>query len=128
MAEIIKDALVGFLVVEWSDSDKHGRPIRRVDLVPLSVSYNPLYYDNDPTVDKDDRILGILPAPPNSYYVQAIMPDGSLDFLGLDIPGATHPDWVELAEQEAEIWGALKEISERGIRKDVLPINRRHDC
>lgn len=102
---IIKDPLIGFLVVKT----KKGDESYLVDTYPLSSAWDGL----DETVDleSDDNVIGIIPAPAHSYMVYGLFPkedekypeNGIFELLGYEFEGSYYPDWNELLTDSIRI-------------------------
>lgn len=91
---IMKDLVVGFLVIAYQSSNNN----QVVTLQPLQVDWEGLS-DGIP-LDKNEKIVGIIPAPLGSYAVYGLMPDNTYALLGYEFPAAYHPDWFgELIRQ-----------------------------
>ncbi len=94
---IIKDPLVGFLVVKTKIRDEYYF----VDTYPVSGAWDGI----DETVDLEygDNVIGVIPAPAHSYVVYGLFPkedekypeNGTFELLGYEFEGSYYPDWNE---------------------------------
>jgi hypothetical protein len=90
--EFIKDAVIGFLVTKVPHfQPKRGEPTHFVSVRPLTVSWEGMEKDVD--LEEDEKVIGVIPAPPGSYEVWGFLPDGKGQVLGYEFPGAYAPDW-----------------------------------
>ena len=97
---IIRDLVIGFLVVR----SKAENGISYVSTIPLDISWDRFDGDND--IDSHEEIIGVIPAPKDSYRVIGLFPkeneeelDGNYKTLGFEYPGIYHPDWEKLLEE-----------------------------
>ena len=89
-ADIYREAIVGFVVIQ-SSTIESGESV--VDVEPMCFSCNgtgnPIY------IDKDQVVVGVLPAPAGAYRVYGFGEDGKEIELGYEYPGAYHPNWID---------------------------------
>lgn len=87
-ADIYRTAVPGFVVTESTINNKH----RFVGTEPI---YNSPDNDGVINIADDCKVIGVLPALPNTYRVYGHDNDGYIIELGYEHPGEEHPDWVE---------------------------------
>jgi hypothetical protein len=96
---ISKDPIIGFLVI------KHISAKGRTNIwtMPLSINWegsenheeiNGILNEDNITGGRTE-VIGILPAPADSYEVYGYSIKGSDKKLGYEFKGAYHPDWKE---------------------------------
>ncbi|MCL6447617.1 MAG: hypothetical protein K6U04_05600 [Armatimonadetes bacterium] len=111
--EFIKDAVIGFLVTKVPYfQPKRGEPTHFVSARPVAFNWEGLvneYLD----LEEGETVIGVIPAPPGTYEVWGEMPDGTMEVLGYETPGAYTPDWNEVLEETA------KRRTETKKRKEV---------
>lgn len=114
-SKIIRDLVVGFLIIK--SKVKGGNSY--VNIVPLDSSWDGLNDDHD--LDAGEEVIGVIPAPQNSYKVLGLFPreDDKSEFsfsesgyktLGYEYSGVYHPEWKELLEEK---------IKDREIKRKV---------
>lgn len=114
--KILKDVIIGFMVVKYNRKDGSFF----IGTEPLCTSWDG-FGDNE-TVDIDDEIIGVIPAPQCSYKVLGLFPDNRYEFLGYEFRGAYSPDWRQILGKRIDQMKKRKEKEDR-IRKgdtDVL--------
>lgn len=102
-SQIIRDLVVGFLIIR--SKVKGGNSY--VNVVPLDSSWDGINDDHD--LDAEEEIIGVIPAPQNSYKVLGLFPcegdnsefsENGYRTLGYEYNGVYHPDWKELLEEK----------------------------
>lgn len=122
--KIIRDLVVGFLIIK--SKVKGGNSY--VNIIPLDSSWDGINDDID--LDAGEEIVGVIPAPQNSYKVLGLFPreddkdespyGGSYRTLGYEYNGVYHPEWKELLEEkikDREIKRKMKEDNNTDIKK-----------
>lgn len=122
--KIIKDPLIGFLVVKYIRKDGSFY----IGTEPLSASWDG-FDDNDYMCNDNDQIIGVLPAPPYSYKVLGLFPcmeenlpyprNGSYECLGYEFAGAYSPDWKKLLEDRIKELEKRRNIEEKLKKGDT---------
>ncbi|SMB96770.1 hypothetical protein SAMN00808754_1642 [Thermanaeromonas toyohensis ToBE] len=87
---ITKEPVVGFLVTANREVDGNCW----ISVRPLEANWEGGDFFSI-HLDKEEKIVGIIPAPHGSYIVRGLMPDDTYELLGYEFPGAYHPDWLD---------------------------------
>ena len=84
-----REAVLGFVVTMSN---------RRFRARPISGDYEGYFATDVPDrVGDDETVIGVLPAPQNTFRVQGWTEHDDTDHeLGFEFAGADHPDWEEL--------------------------------
>lgn len=98
--KIIRELVIGFLVVR----SKADNGISYVSTIPLDISWD--RFDGDTDIDPHEEIIGLIPAPQDSYRILGLFPkdkeedqDGNYKTLGFEYPGIYHPNWEKLLKE-----------------------------
>lgn len=89
--EIVREAVIGFVVTKSIESG-------HIFTYPLTGSgVDPPEGDHDNLIDDDfEKVIGVLPAPPNSFKVFGHSDPASYWVaLGFEYEGADNPDWAK---------------------------------
>jgi len=88
---IYKDVVIGFTVSQ-SVAGKH----RYIHITPLIANHEGLFDDEPDSLGTNEQVVGVLPAPPNTFRIMGGLPrnEAPLTYLGYDFAGATNPDWA----------------------------------
>ena len=102
-SKIIKELVVGFLIVRSKVNDGSSY----VNIIPLNSSWDGFNDDHD--LDAGEEIIGVIPAPKDSFKVLGLFPceqddqgyplNGVYRTLGYEHQGAYCPDWRNLLEE-----------------------------
>lgn len=90
--KIIRNTIIGFLLIKCGNF---------VWLEPIQLSWDWNGFDYDIEIDEGSKIIGMLPCPSGTYAVFGENDRGIYN-LGLEFPGADHPNWegeIALAEK-----------------------------
>ena len=99
--EIIRDPIIAFLIVKV----KNDHESFYINTVPITTDWNNFNEDN--SIDIDEEIMGVVPAPQHSYMVSGLFPrkgvkypdKGTFKSLGYEFEGAYCPDWKKELER-----------------------------
>lgn len=94
MAEIYKEAIIGFIIVKCNE--KKGNFILTR---PITADWEACQ-SSEEDLKENEEVLAILSAPPEAYKVFAESNDGNLREIGFEFKGASHPDWEEEAKNK----------------------------
>ena len=92
--EIIREAIVAWVIIKTHDI--HGKPI--VGILALNHGWEFDFYTLE-NYEETDEIVAVIPAQPGTYIVIACSPEKCVE-LGYELPGAYHPDWIEIAKKK----------------------------
>lgn len=101
-SKIARDPVICFLIVK-SRGDHDSFYIKAM---PVNGSWDDL--DDGITIDREDEIIDVIPAPQHTFKVSGLFPcdqqdlpypdSGIYELLGYEFTGAYHPDWKGLLE------------------------------
>jgi len=93
MAEIARELVIAWALV------KQGAAMQKqtVAVEPVIVTWEGA---REISLSQQEFIVGVVPAAAETYAVY-VVENGRKELLGLEMPGARHPDWWELAEELA---------------------------
>ncbi len=88
--EIVKEAVIGFIITQPIDG--------RLEFKTRAIRGDwEGYFMADDLCDDgliEEKVIGVLPAPQNTFYVLGFGADHEGTPLGFEFAGAYHPDWV----------------------------------
>lgn len=98
---ILKEPVLGMVVIMHRDVEGKGT----ISAYPI-VSNDELFADHeDIDIEKDDKVLGVLPVPPGTFKVLGLFPDkgheedlenGTYEELGFEFRDGTNLNWIEV--------------------------------
>ncbi len=121
-SNIIRDLVVGFLIIK--SNVKGGNSY--VNVVPLDSSWDGINDDN--YLDAGEEIIGVIPAPQNSYKVLGLFPreygksgfsESGYKTLGYEYNGVYHPEWKELLEEKIKDRELKRKIKDEEKQKKI---------
>ena len=121
-SNIIRDLVVGFLIIK--SKVKGGNSY--VNVVPLDTSWEGINDDND--LDAGEEIIGVIPAPQNSYKVLGRFPreddksgfsESGYKTLGYEYSGVYHPEWKELLKDKIKDREFKRKIKDEEKQKKI---------
>ena len=127
--EIIKKPIIGFAILQTTDSIIHSMPLLAgVDWAVEGSSIPP-----NTTFEKI-----VVPAQPNSYAVYGRTNKNSdLILIGYEYPGVRHPDWevefvgIPVCDEICPDPDLMSDIVQRAIQQGVIdrcPLRKTHIC
>jgi len=113
-----KFLIAGILVVKSPMKNGRLHPSKDgrdylIHCMPLDLDWEMFDADYNYLAEQD-RAIGVIPAPPNTYRVMGFYEDESYD-LGYEIPGATYtPNWEDKLDEHIATAEKLK-----GVKKET---------
>jgi hypothetical protein len=82
--DLTRDLVIGFLITKVRTVDKKGFGRHEILVRPLTCSYEGL--GSELSLDEEEKVVAVIPAPPGSYLVWDFLPPGVSDIEAGNLP------------------------------------------